>query len=189
MPIPRLDDPTSEPQTLAEILDWRASVAQALLDQRASLVASIRRGEPIASPFFGMTESELNSRYHMLRREIDRLATLSLVASAEATIRLDFYRRIKDRSRDPLSLAYRDWFATLSPRKQLRPDFDEGGILDIVKATRVVDNHLVGRFRECPRARNWIGHGRFWAKPAEIDRLDPIDVHVRADTLINALLQ
>jgi len=68
----------------------------------------------------------------------------------------------------------------LSPRKQLRPDFDDGGILDVMKQAGVMDNHIIGRFREWLKAPHWLGHGRYWAKPAEVESLNPADVYDRA---------
>jgi hypothetical protein len=112
---------------------------------------------------------------------------LNLVASAEASIKVDFFRRVREKLKDPLARAYRKWHRKLSAKKQLRPDFDDGGILDILKASRVMDNHLVGRFRECLRARHWVGHGRYWARPVEVDRLDPDDVYERAGTFLRAM--
>jgi hypothetical protein len=46
---------------------------------------------------------------------------------------------------------------------------------------------IVGRYRECLRVRHWLGHGRFWAKPAEVDRFDPDDVYDRANVLLQAM--
>ena len=79
------------------------------------------------------------------------------------------------------------WHKTLSFKKQLRPDFDEGGILEVLKNAQVVDNHLVGRFRECLRLRHWVGHGRYWNKPVEADMLDPDEVADRSDAVLHAL--
>jgi hypothetical protein len=89
--------------------------------------------------------------------------------------------------KDKLSVAYREWHKKLSATKQRRPDFDEGGILDELKNAGVMDNHIIGQYRECLRARHWLGHGRYWAKPAEVDRFDPDEVYERADKLLRAL--
>jgi hypothetical protein len=50
-----------------------------------------------------------------------------------------------------------------------------------------MDNNIVGQYRECLRARHWVGHGRYWARPVEVDRLDPDDVYDRADALLRAM--
>lgn len=184
MPVPPID-PTAEPQTLDEILDWHRGIADALISQRATLLNAIRTKAPVSARFVGMTESEIEAYFDAQRRELDRLTVLNLVASAEATIRLDYFGRLK--LKDDLSQKYRAWHKSLSGKKQLRPDFDEGGILDQLKDANVMDNHIIGRFRECLHTRHWVGHGRYWAKPAGVDRLDPSEVYSRANALLTAL--
>ena len=187
MPLPPIDYKTAEPQTLDEIREWHRGIVDALVDQRASVHQAMRTGSPVAHRFVGMTEGDLDAYYDAQRRELDRLTGLNLVASAEASIRADYARRVRDKGSNPLSQAYQAWHKTLSFQKQLRPDFDEGGILDVLKDAQVVNNHLVGRFRECLRSRHWFGHGRSWNKPVAVDLLDPDDVYDRADALLRAM--
>ena len=59
---------------------------------------------------------------------------LNLVASVEAVIRVDYFRRVNGKLKDPLAKTYRKWPKTLSRKKQRRPDFDEARILDLVKS-------------------------------------------------------
>lgn len=134
-----------------------------------------------------MTEGDVDRHYDTHRRELDRLTVANLVASAEATIKIDYFRRVGEKLKDDLSRAYRTWHKTLSAAKQRRPDFDEGGILDVLRDTAVMDNHIIGRYRECLRVRHWIGHGRYWAKPAEVDRFDPDEAYDRAAELLRAM--
>lgn len=185
MPTP--PEASAEPQTLDEILDWHRGLVAALAEQRASAQKAIRAGSPVAPRFLGMTEGDLDRYYDAQRRELDRLTVANLVASAEATIKIDYFRRIGEKLKDKLSVAYRDWHKTLSVAKRRRPDFDERGILDVLKAAGVMDNHTVGRYRECLRVRHWIGHGRYWARPAGVDRLDPDEVYDRAGDFLRAM--
>ena len=131
-----------------------------------------------------MTEIDVDQYHDAQRMELDRLTVLNLVASAEASIRIDYFRRVGDKLKDTLSRAYRAWHKKLSAKKRRRPDFDERGILDVLKGADVLDKHLIGRYRACLAARHWIGHGRYWAKPVEFD---PDDVSRRADELLKAL--
>ena len=131
-----------------------------------------------------MTESEVDAYFDGQRRELDRLTVLNLVASAEATIKIDYFRRVRGKLKDPLARAYRKWHKTLSGAKQLRPDFDVGGILDVLREGHLPDNTSLGRFRECLRLRHWVGHGRYWDKPVKIDTLDPDEVYDRARALL-----
>jgi hypothetical protein len=187
MPIPRLQDETAEPQSLHEIRDWHRCVADSLVIHRGEVLRAIRDHSLTAPRFIGLTEEEVHVYFEAQRRELDRLTVLNLVASAEAAIRIDFYRRVKNRLKDTLSRAYRKWFKKLSGKKQLCPDFDEKGILHVLKKSEIMDNQTIGLFRECLQARHWVGHGRFWAKPVTMDRLDPDDVYSRANAVLQAL--
>jgi hypothetical protein len=179
--------PEPEPQTLDEILDWHRGIVEALNDQRASVQTAIRTGLPVSPRFVGMTEAEVDYHYDFQQRELDRLTVLNLVASAEASIKIDYFRRVDERLKDPLSVAYRKWHKTLSAAKKRRPNFDEDGILDVLKDAKVMDNHIVGNYRECLQARHWLGHGRHWGKPVVVDKFDPDEVYDRANALLQSL--
>jgi hypothetical protein len=178
---------TAEPQPLDEILRWHEGIVDALRDQRSTVLNAILAGVAVLPRFVGMTEGDVDDHYDAQRRELDRLTMLNLVASAEATVRVDYLRRVERKLKDPLSLAYREWHKKLSKKKKMLPDFDEGGILEVLKTTHVLDNNIVGQYRECLRARHWVGHGRYWAKPIEVDQLDPQNVYDRALSLLQAL--
>jgi hypothetical protein len=177
----------AEPQTLDEIRGWHEGDVDALLEQRTSVQNAIRVGSSVSRRFVGMTESDVDAHYDAQRRELDRLTVLNLVASAEAAIKVDYFRRVRGRLKDPLAKAYRKWHKTMSNKKKDRPDFDDNGILGVLKTTGVMNNNVIGKFRECLRVRHWVGHGRYWAKPVEVDRLDPDDVCDRANALLRAL--
>ena len=187
MPVPFTVPITAEPQTLDEILDWHRGIVDALVDQRVSVQHAIRQGSAIAARFVAMTEGEIDAHDDAQRREFNRLTVLNLVASVEASIRIDYFRRVKGNLKDRLAIAYQKWHKTLSNRKKQLPNFDEYGILDELKTAGVMDNHIVGQYRECLRARHWVGHGRYWDKPTEVDRFDPDDVYDRTSALLRAM--
>ena len=190
MPIPRLDDEAAEPQTLDEIREWCSGVKDALNEQRVTALHAIQTGSLPAMRFVAMTPDEVNSYYEAQKAELDRLTMLNYVASAEATVKVYYFRRvggIGGKWRDQVSKVLRNWNKKLSGRKQRQPDFDRDGILDILKNAGAVPNHVIGQFRECLQLRHWVAHGRYWEKPSVVDRLDPEDVYARATALIQAL--
>ena len=187
MPIPPVDNKTAERQTLDEIRDWHRGVLEALLMQRGAVLRAINEGSTVASRFAVMTESEVDQYFDSQQRELERLTMLNLVASSEATVTLNYFDRVGRKLKDTLSSAYRKWHKGLSARKQLRPDFDESGILTILKKTDGINKNVVGQYRECLQGRHWMGHGRRWDKPIAIDRFDPDDVYDRCDALLRAI--
>lgn len=187
MPLPPLQAPTAQRQTLDQIMDWYAGMVDALVLQRAHVQRLIATGGAPPPRFVSMTEADLDAYYDNQRAELDRLTSFNLVASTEASLRTDFARRLHAKLTDALSSRYRAWHANLPPAKQRLPDFDEAGILDQLKEARVLDNNIVGRFRECLKPRHWVGHGRYWAKHSDVDRLVPQIVYHRATELLNAL--
>ena len=187
MPLP-VEHPQSERQTLDEIYDWYVGMTESLVAHRAGIRETLLNGTAPEPRFFGFSETDVEQYFSGQRGELDRLTCVNLVGSAEGSIRLDFARRVLGQLPDPLARSYQAWYAALSAGKQDRPDFDEKGILERLKDSKVlVDNDIVGRFRECLKPRHWVAHGRYWAKHANVDRLTPAMVLKRAKDLLNAL--
>jgi hypothetical protein len=187
MPLPSHDDRSGERQSLDLIIDWHRGIVKSLVLHRITIQHAIRTGGSVGARFVSMTDDEALEYFDAQRRELNLLTVLNLVASTEASIRIDYFRRVRGRFKDTLALAYRAWHKELSASKQLRPDFDEGGILEVLKGCNVMDNNIVGQYRECLRPRHWVGHGRYWARPVEADRFDPDDVYARASALLEAM--
>ena len=185
MPLPPIDPETAEPQTLDEIRDWHRGIVNAVVD----------RARRCSMPFAGIGRRpqirghDGGRRQLALRRATARVGPTHRTESRgehEATVKVDYFRRVGEKLKDPLARRIGNG-TTLSATKQLRPDFDDAGILDVLKEAHVMDNNIVGRYRECLRVRHWLGHGRYWAKPVEVDRFDPDDVYDRAGALLRAM--
>lgn len=189
MPLPPIDPNIGERQTLDEIRDWYRGMYESLVDQRTAVLHAVQNGTPVAARFVGLNQAELDAYFDAQRQELDRLTMLNLVASAEASIKDDFVHRVRKQLKDSLSRAYQKWYKELPAAKKQRPDFDQGGILEVLKAAQVMDNHIIGAYRECLRPRHWVGHGRNWDTPVEIDQLDPDDVYDRCTALLKAIPQ
>jgi hypothetical protein len=187
VPLGPIDPDTGERQTLDEIRDWQRGMVEALVDQRALVARAIREGSAVTTRFATMPEADLDGYFDIQQRELERLTMLNLVASAEASIKDDYFHRVRKHLKDPLSRAYQNWCKKLPATKRRRPDFDKGGILEVLKGAKVMQDHIVREYRECLRTRHWVGHGRNWEKPEEVDELDPDDVYDRASALLQAM--
>jgi hypothetical protein len=109
MRIPLFDRVNAEPQTLDEIRDWHGGIVDALLEQRASILDSIRQSATVGPRFVGLTAAEADAYFSVTRRELDRLTMLNLAASAEASLKVDYFRRVEQKLKGPLSVAYWKW--------------------------------------------------------------------------------
>lgn len=85
----------SERQPLDWIRDWYQSTAAALVAYRASVQLAIQTGAAVSAQWDGLTPAEVDAQYDLHRQELDRLTMLNLVASGEASITEDYFRRIE----------------------------------------------------------------------------------------------
>lgn len=84
-------------------------------------------------------------------------SAMTVLASIEASFRVDYLQRNYAKKRDDLSRAFR----ALYGRKQQRASLSD----DILKAWRDhsdIRPALVGEIRAAFRYRDWLAHGRYW---------------------------
>lgn len=177
-----------EPQTIDDAFQWHASITESVIQHRAAVLAALRLGSSasIAATFMGLTEPEIDEFSRRERSEVDAMCIVNIVAAAEAAIRRDFRERIRRNRLDPLSQAYASFRKSLSGPKTWRPDFDRGGILDALKASNALHNHLVTSFRQALKVRHWYAHGRYWLlKSAAIE--EPLGIYNACRELLEAL--
>ena len=113
--------------------------------------------------------------------EADREVSLTLLASIEAALRVDFLERVYLRKKDPLSRAYRRMHQVKGARASLEDD-----ILPLWLALSSVSPMLIGELRGAFKYRHWLAHGRYWV--ARLGRRYDFDsIYILADALISAL--
>ena len=100
MPAPFIYDPAAEQQNLDEILIWHRRIVAALLNHHASIQQAVVSGTIADQSFIGMTSGDVDALFDAQRRELDRLTVLNLVASAEASLKVDYHRRVRQRLKD-----------------------------------------------------------------------------------------
>jgi hypothetical protein len=122
----------------------RVSIEQFLSQSSDALVA---RDEPecIATNLQGVLE------------ELDHLSALSAMASLEATLRLNYLRRVYRRLRDPLSRAMRLLHHQKAHRARL-----EGDLIRLWRDEAHVREALLRGIARAFEYRHWLAHGRYW---------------------------
>lgn len=98
-----------------------------------------------------------------LGKHIEELAatsSFSILSSLEASFRVDFLVRCKNKKRDILSRRFREIYKKKKDRIKLEDD-----ILDIWKeyyCTKAAEKCVITDFIGALKYRNWLAHGRYW---------------------------
>ena len=163
---------------------WRAdAIVDAYLDQLEALHVLDRSAAVVLadpnSRFAGLTLQELLARTERDRAELDRWALLALVASFEATLRLDVKDRTTARPKHPVTKPLRDLFAQFGDRLRLED------LLATWEKHVVVPPAVQNAIRILLKHRHWLAHGRHWtnkygALPSPLDARADIDDYFAA---------
>jgi hypothetical protein len=176
-----------QPQSIDEALRWHAAIIVSVIEHRAAVLAALRGGTTAAGgAFIGSTEADIDAFFDAERAEVDGMCIVNIVAAAEAEIRRDYRERVRRNGADPLSLSYVAFKNSLSGQKVWRPDFDQGGILEALKASNAVAGHIVTSFRHALRIRHWYAHGRHWLLTTNVVD-EPAAVYDMCNKLLLAL--
>jgi hypothetical protein len=177
-----------QPVSIDDVRDRYEGMVESVIAHRAATIDALRTGMIAAdSRFYATTEGEIDAWFETQRSELDNIASLNLLASAEATLQDDDDTRMAAQRKDPLTQAYRGlhrrlrlahWFA-----QKPRPDVNRH-LLETIRAAGIVDKHLVGLFRDTLNLRHWLAHGRYWDVNLGHSAYTPDDIY----RTINAVL-
>ena len=177
-----------QPQSVDDALYWYDAIARSVSNHRATVLAGVRRGDPLLdTPFFAMSVDEVEAYFARERAEVDGMCIVNVVAAAEAAIRADYAVRVRGAYKHPLSRTYASYHQSLSASARVRPPFDQQGILHELKAAAVVADHLVTDFRHALRVRHWYAHGRYWLLNSTAAADTPTDIYSTCVVLLAAL--
>ena len=91
-------------KTIQWIWEWFDYHQTLSMLSKAGLMPSLVYGLPDADPrFYGMTGDEIEDFF----AELGHVAALDLMAAAEAALRLDYWTRVEERRKDPVSRQFR----------------------------------------------------------------------------------
>lgn len=160
----------------ADVLEHHRRMVEALRLLGRHVVSVTTDG---ASAFFGMTVDELDEALERAREELDEQVVLALVASAEATLRVDFDERLRRKTKCEL----RPRFRALRDEHADKVRLDS--VLDAwVEASAGVE--AVGRLRQLVKRRHWLAHGRYWTDKSGIAP-DPEQAQLAIDAAFDAM--
>jgi len=160
----------------AELLEHHERMLEALrvlARQFAAVTADPR------SKFFGKLHDEFDELLLQMREELDEQTVMMMVASCEATLRIDFDGRLRDKTKDRVRRRF----------KELRSQYEERVQLDqILDAWREETGEVerIGRLRQLVKRRHWLAHGRYWRDKSGVSP-DPRLAGLVIDDLLQAL--
>jgi hypothetical protein len=127
------------------------------------------------------TPNELRSRLANRLEENDVGASMNVLASIEASFRVDYLTRRYKRMKDNLSRAMRDLYRSKGDRATLEED-----IFETWKLHSSVPFRLISELRAAFRYRHWIAHGRYWI-PKLGRKYDFFGINVLAQTVVSSV--
>lgn len=153
---------TSDWIAVDDVWEYYETMRSAIVRSAENARRSLADGADLKDPkLFGMDIEELDEYFESLLDEADAQACLFLIASAEATIRVDFLERVYERRKDRMSRVFRDIYKSRCEHNKIKVRLDED-ILDIWASEVAQAKTPVGTFKGALRFRHWLAHGRYW---------------------------
>jgi hypothetical protein len=152
-----------------------------IADYHNDVISSLRNGfQPITSErTVGIPVSDI---LELRIQETNMRSALAILASLEATFRVDFECRCQNKLKDDVSRAFREIH---KQQKGVRLDED---IFDTWSQHSIIisgPRQLVGELRGAFKFRHWLAHGRYW-NPKLGRKYDYNGIYHLADTVLAA---
>ena len=178
--------PTSWPKPV-EIFEHYLRSVEAFSHLKATLLNSPEKVSA-DSRFRTKTPEEIDDAFRQMSVELDIQINLLLIASSEASLRIDFQDRVSRGGKDSVSRRFRD----LEQRRKARAK--KGVRLeDILKvwadeSPGQATGNVAGPIGRLLLYRHWIAHGRYWVENRSgLNDPDPYDVWNMIRRFFNSL--
>jgi len=168
-------------QNLSIIWQWYEDAQAAFNGYQRDTLNALFQGETLEEPFLFMTKDDILNYFSEQKSELENLVSLNIMASVEATIRIDYLNRVYTRQKDLVSRRFRDLHKEKGVKASLEND-----ILKIWKQEQPLCKKAIDDFQQALKFRHWLAHGRYWTpKLARTYNLNNIfDI---AEQLLNVL--
>ena len=123
--------------------------------------------DQVSGRFVGYSRQELKLELQNRLDELELTSSLALLASFEATLRVDYLRRCYEKRKDPVSLEMRSVYKQRGARAGL-----EEGILSAWRRSIPGSKRLVDDLLAAYKFRHWLAHGRYWTPKLGARRFD-----------------
>lgn len=178
---------SGQEKTIQNILQWYEFQNKLSLKKKSDIKRRLHKAHDFTEYdegydyFFGMSDAEFEDFF----RELDYLAMLDLLASAEAAIKVDYLNRLgKRKPKGDLLKKYRLLYKEKGSKVSLESD-----ILEILKETNEELKSKIGDFKGILELRHWLAHGRYWepSLPRELRQYQVVDIYDIANSLLEGM--
>jgi putative transposon-encoded protein len=150
---------SNQVQELEDIVTYLTISSNAIIHYKRSIRKLVVGGkEDIPKEFLGMSLEEVNEYFIEVVHHLERDASLSLLASVEAKLRMDFLDRVYNKRKDDLSRIFRETYKKKGHHVQMEQDLLDSWV-DICPQHKQV----IGYYKGALQYRNWLAHGRYWS--------------------------
>jgi len=139
-----------QPLSLEEIQKYHEDAVSSLRYYFTEAPSSFAR-------FFDSTPQELVVELRRRLEETDFRSILVTLAALEASFRIDYQSRCRERLKDDLSRALR----AIYKEKEIHVSLDQD-IFEAWKDHFPESKGMIGELRAAFRLRHWLAHGRYW---------------------------
>ncbi len=155
-----------------------AAIANHYSDIESSLRFFFGSPEALSqSRFVGEKPASLQESLQDCLAELERSVVLNLLASLEASLRIDYLLRCYKKKKDKLSREFRKLYSKRGPRASL-----EDEILPLWKKSTDVQAQVISDLKGAFKYRHWLAHGRYWV-PKLGQKYDYIGVFILAEKI------
>jgi hypothetical protein len=183
---------SNENLSIIEICEWHNMAQEALLDLRERVkqgrlsawtipVCDAEQPSKIFQQF--ISYNEIDYYFSRVLEELEKATVFNIMASVEASLRIDFLTRVSARKKDSLSREFRDLY------KKRKYNVNKIKITEILDKWKVESSNLrgvIGKFNGALNYRDWLAHGRYWV-PALGENYDLFNIHIISINVISIL--
>lgn len=131
--------------------------------------------------FVGYTQENILNELGDRLNELEHSSSFSLLATIEATFRIDYLQRCYKKQTDTLSRSFRAIYKQKKSRASLEED-----ILEAWKENYDGISQIIGHLKGAFYYRHWIAHGRYWSPKTGRKKYDYDTVFTIAETVLNS---
>ncbi len=153
---------SGEEKSIETIAEWYEDQKEAIRDLRTKVLTAITNPGAVTginTKFVTFTADEIIEYFNDNEIELEHLVCFDLISAAEARLRVDFYKKVYNKSKSKTGEAFRESYKLKQNKISLEED-----IIETWKAVSASNKKFFSEFLGLLNYRHWLAHGRYWSK-------------------------